>query len=473
MPGNLTRREFLKDLGLLSAGVTLAPVAAHGEAIESFIERADDSWKPGPSERPSWVKTVDKPTVEIDWEKTQRFDGRKAMPAGFNLYVTDDRAKKLAQLRTDNLAQWMKENKPGYALRDQAIANSITSYEISQALFIGPQKAQTPEQLGVPRWKGTPEDASAMLTVALRFMGAASVGFVELDPKTTQKLIYSYERGDGKRYDFADVDQPSEDKDKRVIPNRARWAIVYTIQMSRENFARAPTPLGNMTASMGYDLKWGVQRRAQEFMRGLGYMCLGEANTSTNALGIAPGLAVMAGIGELSRLNRVVTPEYGPMVRVFKMITDLPLAPTKPIDTGIMQFCGLCKKCAEACPSKALSFDPEPTWQVKGEWNNPGHKAFFEDSVKCYSYWQEVGSGCSICFASCPFATKDKALYHQLRNAITAGFPAWGGVAKSLDDMFYGTPDASGKPRKDPNSWWTLDQPEYGFDTSRAKRDSG
>ena len=74
----------------------------------------------------------------------------------------------------------------------------------------------------------------------------------------------------------------------------------------------------------------------QEFFRGLGYMGLGES--SINALGIAPAFGVLGGLGELSRLNRLITPEFGPMVRVFIMITDLPVATDKPIDAGIMKF---------------------------------------------------------------------------------------------------------------------------------------
>ena len=119
------------------------------------------------------------------------------------------------------------------------------------------------------------------------------------------------------------------------------------------------------TASLAYNRGAHIQCRTQEFLRGLGYQGLGES--SINALGIAPALAVMSGLGELSRLNRVITPEYGPMVRVFKMITDLPLAVDTPIDAGIMEFCKICKKCAEACPPAALSFD-DATWARARGW---------------------------------------------------------------------------------------------------------
>jgi len=34
---------------------------------------------------------------------------------------------------------------------------------------------------------------------------------------------------------------------------------------------------------------------------------------------------------------------------------------------------------------------------------SPGHKSWFEDSYKCFSYWRKVGNGCAICLASCPY----------------------------------------------------------------------
>ena len=182
----------------------------------------------------------------------------------------------------------------------------------------------------------------------------------------------------------------------------------------------------------------------------------------------------MAGLGEQSRLNRIVTPEYGPTVRIFKMFTDLPLAPTKPINAGILQFCKTCKKCAVVCPSKALSMDDEPSWKVKGAWSNPGHKEWFEDAVKCRDYWYEVSqTGCSLCFAVCPYASKDQALIHQITKAAIAAAPMFNDAFSTLEEMAYGSVDSSGKPLKDPATWWNLDLPEFGIDTSRAKRDRG
>lgn len=40
--------------------------------LDEVIASPKADWK-----RPWWVRWVDKPTVEIDWDNMQRFDGRK------------------------------------------------------------------------------------------------------------------------------------------------------------------------------------------------------------------------------------------------------------------------------------------------------------------------------------------------------------------------------------------------------------
>jgi reductive dehalogenase len=410
--------------------------------------------------KPWWVRTVDRPTVEIDWKRIRRFDARRTVRGqGFATYVGDAHAELLRKMGDQNEKQRLLDDVPGYSLRDQAM-RSAQRYDTRSSLrFLGPQRAAMPEDRGVPRWIGSPSEAARMMRVALRHFGAAQVGVVELNEQT-RKLIYSHDP-DGKQLIFEDVDQAYETAEKRVIPLKARWVIVYLVQMSQETMKRAPTVTAAQTTDLSYNRGAHIQIRSQEFLRGLGYQCVGEANI--NGLGIAPALAVMAGLGELSRLNRLITPEYGPMVRIFKLITDLPLEADKPIDAGIIEFCRHCKKCAEACPPGALSIEDEPSWAVEGGWNNSGHKAYFENSVRCKSYMEErAGSNCGICFAVCPFSKKDKAWLHSWARASISQLPALDGFLRSMDDAFsYGA-------QKDAEQWWQLDLPEYGIDTEHG-----
>jgi len=177
----------------------------------------------------------------------------------------------------------------------------------------------------------------------------------------------------------------------------------------------------------------------------LGY----EAIPCVNDTAQSVPFAVDAGIGELGRLNKLVTPEFGPAVRLCKVITDLPMACDKPIDFGLVEFCKRCKKCAEACPSRSLSFDDEPSFKTKGPWNNPGHKAWFEDSYKCLQYWQKSNSACGVCLASCPYTKGARAWMHEAVKATASVAPGTDGFFRIMDNAFgYGR-------QHDPEQWWS------------------
>ena len=459
MAKNLTlnRRDFLKVAGLGAGATAVATVTKSAAAAPASFQASPFTDPAGRPKRPWWVKVVDEPTTEVDWDVMQRYNERTGTVRGPGMagYVGDDEVGRLDEAAAANELERMLNNVDGYTLKDQALSSAHVGVGRS---YLGPQKADTPEERGVPKWQGSPEEAAKIIRAAMRHFGAATVGFIELN-ENTRKLIYGVDP-DGKDMIFTDDPVAAEDDDARYIPYNCKYAIVYTVQMSTETMRRCPTPLASQTTSLAYKRGETIQASTQEFLRGLGYQCLGES--STNALGIAPALGVMAGLGELSRLNRLITPEFGPMVRVFKLLTDLPVAVDKPIDAGIMEFCKRCKKCAEACPSESLSFMDEPTWETQGGWNNPGHKAYFENAVTCRAYWREVaGTNCGICFAVCPFAKKDKAWVHEWVKAGSATAPFLDSFFRSMDDAFgYGTQASA-------EEWWDLDLPEYGIDSNQ------
>jgi reductive dehalogenase len=464
----LTRRDFLRTLGLgigaAAVGIAAKPLTgAVALAANPSFEARKFTDPAGRPQRPWWVKTVDQPTIEIDWAKMKRYnEGYKAelgtgtvRGGGFEAYVGTARTEELNAKSAEILKDGILNNVPGYTLKDQSLKVANDSGRAGMS-FVGPQKGKTPEERGVPKWTGTPEEGSRIIRAALRHMGAATVGFAELNDDT-RKLVYSFDP-DGKELIFSDDAEPSETETQRIIPNTAKSVIVYTIQMSEETMRRSPTPLGQQTTGLAYKRHTVIQASMQEFLRSMGFMGMGSA--SINALAIAPAFGVLAGLGEMSRLNRMITPEFGPMVRCFVIITDMPVATDKPIDAGIMEFCKRCKKCAEACSTGALSFEDDPTWETRGPWNNPGHKAYFEDSTKCMTYWKEVGTNCGICFSVCPFSKKDKAWIHDWVKAGASTTPFLDGFFRSMDDALgYGA-------QKDCEEWWTLDLPEYGTDSS-------
>jgi epoxyqueuosine reductase len=456
-PG-ISRRAFLKNMGM--TGLTLGAAGTVGLTAAGDTLGAPMSG--GVYRRPWWVRQVDEPTTGIDWQIMERFNAAEDTLAhpGLGRFASPEENDRLRALYRENEQRRNTNNEPGFTVKDSVLLSAFQSARNAMPRsFLGPQQALRPEDRGLERWQGTPEENTALLKVAMRQMGAASVGIVRLDERT-RKLIYSVDR-DGKQLVFDDVEQAYEDEEKRVIPNRAQWVVVYTVQMSEIAMKRAPTKIAQITTSETYQRGLMIQNNLQEFLRGLGYQGLGEA--ALNGLAIAPALAVLGGLGELSRLNRVITPEFGPMVRIFKLITDLPLEPDKPIDAGIARFCRSCKKCAEACPPSALSFETEPDWQPVGAWSSPGHEAWFEDAVRCKRYWsEELGTNCGICFAVCPFSKRNASFMHDLIRMQVASAPVLNEVIRTMDDAFgYGV-------QKSPEEWWELDLPEYGIDTHKG-----
>ncbi len=458
----LSRRDFLKLLGLSSVGLGAAAVSA------PVLHDLDELMaSPEASGKKLWyVREVDKPTCEIDWDQIKRFDYSEVMWAeGLKKAIGPERYAEVLKKAGENQKKWILDNIPGQTLKDNALLSADNYAPMS---FIGPQTSPTPESLGVPRWEGTPEENARLVRAAFKLHGASHVTFVELDTDTTEKLIYSRDAslkaGLYPRLDILDVDQPSQDLEAdvpyRVIPKKARWVIVYTLRMSDELAWRPRTRIGGRMHGYMYNLKSLLQGQMQNFLRTLGYMCLGE-ETLHNGLMPAPAMAILGGLGELSRMMHVMTPEYGLHQRVFKMITDLPLTPGKPIDAGMHTFCKTCKKCADNCPVQAISKDTEPYWDTRGKpYASPGTKNWYFPQEVCNTYLREVGA-CAICFGVCPLSKGGhKAFYHDLQRWTTANTPLFNGFFRKMDDFLgYGWKNNA----KEIEEFWDLDLPPFGY----------
>ncbi len=61
-------------------------------------------------------------------------------------------------------------------------------------------------------------------------------------------------------------------------------------------------------------------------------------------------VARLAGIGWQGKSLLIVSPQYGPRIRLATLLTDMPLTSDAPLKNR----CGTCKECAEACPASAI-----------------------------------------------------------------------------------------------------------------------
>jgi reductive dehalogenase len=176
-------------------------------------------------------------------------------------------------------------------------------------------------------------------------------------------------------------------------------------------------------------------------------------------------------MGELSRGCLISLPEHGPMVRKMDfIITDFPLAPTKPIDAGMYKFCHTCAKCAEHCPTGSIPLEKEPVFDNGLPWNNPGVKAWFNDYPVCNVFKSNFGPGyCGVCIACCPFTKQDVAGVHEIVRAGMSTLPMLHNFTRAMDDVFgYGKNQGGLKFHESDNyvnEWWNTIGPEYGLHT--------
>jgi epoxyqueuosine reductase len=463
----VSRRDFLKALGLGSLGVGASTLGAASTPFITTPARDLDEMTTSSYasfKHPSWVKVAEKPTVEIDWPAIRRFDYHYVMwAAGLKTALGPEQYDEVFRAQAANRKNWLLTQRPGCRLPDVALRESNNWASNS---FMGPQTSPTPDSLGVPRWQGTPEENSKLVRAFLRLHGASLVSFLELETETTEKLIYAYDTGvgeaQGPRIDILDVDKPEDNPTKgyRVIPKKARWVVVYTLRMADELVKRPTTQIGDRMHTHMYNLRSLVQGQLQQFLRTLGYMGLGEASTY-NALALATPMGVLAGLGEISRVGHIITPEHGLMQRVNKLITDLPLAPGKPVNFGAFNFCRTCKKCADFCPAKAITPATDPTWDSEGKtYFSPGVKVFRWAQERCNAYYQ-MNMGCATCFAVCPYSKKPQSSYSNTFRASVATNPALNRFWRKADDYFFG---AGVRDSADIEKFWDLELPPWGYD---------
>lgn len=118
-----------------------------------------------------------------------------------------------------------------------------------------------------------------------------------------------------------------------------------------------------------------------------------EGNPNHSSRPVAPGLpapdvmlhlricAYLAGLGEIGYSKMLITPEFGPRLRIGVVLTEMELEPD-PIYDG-PQLCNRCMACVRNCPGNCIS----ETKTVKV--NLAGHEVEWGDidTVKCNDYF--------------------------------------------------------------------------------------
>lgn len=381
----------------------------------------------------------------------QRFDQKNHMTRQM---LWNPPAVELTRKRSENLKKLIEGNRPGYSLVDWAFligsnANMVnTGFNINwpnrrgnswQSLANRPSSdAFVPAYQSYGKLEADPTVATRLIRKVSRQFGADEVGFCLLDRKWVYSHWFDEETREHYPIKFSDepgyeaYQEPIQLEDRlQVIPEKMKYVIVLIHEMDERGMATAPT-LTQMAATITtYSRISFTTVMLAEFIRGLGYNAIPSANDT--ALSIP--LAIDAGLGELGRNAKLITPRFGPRCRVSKVITDLPLMVGYARPWGVTEFCNVCKKCAENCPAGAIPMG-ERSFEPVGIFNHRGVLQWQLDHMKCYEYWAKVGTNCGICIRTCPF-NKSKHWSHNLvRGFVRRGNSNIDSLIVRMDDLF-------------------------------------
>ncbi len=255
-------------------------------------------------------------------------------------------------------------------------------------------------------------EASLAVKHASLFFGSSLAGIAELNPLWLYSDRFSPTREDrersipviseGERFEQADG--------AWYIPSSLSRVVVLAFEEDYFGIANSPGRLASAAVGNGYSRMAFTACTLAEFIRVLGY----RAIPAGNGTGLSIPMAIDAGLGEVGRLGLLITPKYGPRIRLAKVITDMPLIPDFQIRFGVKEFCEECMLCAEHCPSGAIT-DGQRTWKGKSASNNPGTFKWYIEGEKCYDF---NGFSCSNCKRVCPFTKPNNSWLHQMIRKI-------------------------------------------------------
>jgi epoxyqueuosine reductase len=312
-----------------------------------------------------------------------------------------------------NIEHHIESGKDGYSRMDFAlVAAGWTVYEKFPFAFAWDRKEDIDGGYGVNWMKnkysiGDINGFSTIIKRVAKFYGASLVGITNINEK------WIYKTG------FKRPDQVSESDAKKEVrkgsisnsileqpidlPEGINKAIVMAVEMDPDALSTAPAQPAAAAVAIAYSKIAFIISCIGEFIRNLGYRAIQCGNDT--ALSIP--LAIDAGLGALGRNGLLITPEFGPRVRICKVFTDIPLisdiSNIKFIEK-VNKICGKCLKCAEACKTDAISKEKGTNFHGFNISNNSGVNKHYIDGEKCFEFWIENSSDCGNCIAVCPFS---------------------------------------------------------------------
>lgn len=184
-------------------------------------------------------------------------------------------------------------------------------------------------------------------------------------------------------------------------------AIVLTMEMSKERIDKAPSQATMNMVFGTYDDLGKAANKIATFLREQGYAT--QADHPLGGLVLFPPLAQKAGIGWVGKHGLIITPEFGPRVRlaaVYTSIQNLPLADSNDHD-WVDKYCKICGLCIKQCPPQAI---------LDGTVTHSTGRITNIKQQECFEYFAQY-YGCSVCVKACPFSEGPDA-YDRLKQVL-------------------------------------------------------
>ena len=363
-----------------------------------------------------------------EWEEkyiagpVERFDQKYHM---FNRPAWDPEVKKLLQ---DWSFTGEVKTKPGYTLQENALRRgsqcgtqmalfntskpnpSPVSKAIMAAMAASSSRRQPttnkrPETTKIDVNK--PEQITHDIKKVATYFGASLVGICRLD----QRWIYSHTYEMGRGGEVPNSETVISESKSQEIPEEFQYAVVMGFEEEYDLMKYFPTYIADTPMIMGYSRMAIANACLSTFIRNLGFKVI---DCSLNDVALSIPMAMQAGLGDLGRNGILITPQFGPRLRLEKVITNLPLVADTPIDFGVTEFCTVCKKCADSCPSQAITFGKRTT-EPNSVSNVAGELKWRINAEKCRMYWARANKSCTICRACCPYNKPNTRVHQTVR----------------------------------------------------------
>ena len=221
--------------------------------------------------------------------------------------------------------------------------------------------------------------------------GKFQPAYSKADPTFIAKLEDIAYRAGAKDIKYVKV-PPNAIFKHKGIPHE--YAIVFTVEMDKDNIASAPSFDAFREVAKGYKNLAMISNKMSRFMRKNGFAAY--PGTALGGLTDYCYLSELAGLGVIGYHGLLIAPDEGARLRInviYTNITNLPIE-TENEHLWIRDFCAMCRKCIRKCPVDAIFDQPQPR-------GDGGMQCIDHDT--CRDYFNQ-NFGCAICLAECPFS---------------------------------------------------------------------